>query len=83
MFGLPGGAEVGGHRPATHIVPGAHPSRINDETLRGTVRAMAEAGLRALVVEAGRTLLLDAAGLAAAARDAGITVVGWSGRGVG
>jgi UDP-2,3-diacylglucosamine hydrolase len=49
----------------------------------GTVRAMAEAGLRALVVEAGRTLLLDAAGMAAAARDAGITVLGWSGRGVG
>jgi len=49
----------------------------------GTVRAMAEAGLRALVVEAERTLLLDAAGLAAAARDAGITVLGWSRRGVG
>lgn len=49
----------------------------------GTVRAMAEAGLRVLVVEAGRTLLLDASGLAAAARDAGITVVGRSGRGVG
>jgi len=49
----------------------------------GTVRAMAEAGLRALVVEAGSTLLLDAAGLVSAAREAGITVVGRSGRGVG
>ncbi|HEY8208483.1 MAG TPA: UDP-2,3-diacylglucosamine diphosphatase LpxI [Myxococcaceae bacterium] len=48
----------------------------------GTVRAMAEAGMRALVVEAEKTLLLDAAGLAAAAREAGITVVGWRGRGV-
>jgi UDP-2,3-diacylglucosamine hydrolase len=49
----------------------------------GTVRAMAGAGLRALVVEAGRTLLLDAAGMVAAAGEAGITVVGWSGLGVG
>jgi DUF1009 family protein len=49
----------------------------------GTVRTMAEAGMRALVVEAGKTLLLDAGGLVAAAREAGITVLGWSGRGVG
>lgn len=48
----------------------------------GTVRAMAEAGMRALVVEAEKTLLLDAGGLAAAAREAGITVAGWRGRGV-
>ncbi|HVE84290.1 MAG TPA: UDP-2,3-diacylglucosamine diphosphatase LpxI [Myxococcales bacterium] len=49
----------------------------------GTVRTMEEAGMRALVVEAGRTLLLDAAALVEAARAANVTVVGWSGRGVG
>ncbi|HZN94342.1 MAG TPA: LpxI family protein, partial [Myxococcales bacterium] len=48
----------------------------------GTVKTMSEAGMRALVVEAERTLLLDAAALAAAAREAGVTVAGWSGRGV-
>ena len=48
----------------------------------GTVKTMSEAGMRALVVEAQRTLLLDAAALAAAAREAGVTVAGWSGRGV-
>jgi UDP-2,3-diacylglucosamine hydrolase len=75
--GVPGGVVVKRCKPQQDLrfdLPAVGP---------GTVRAMAEAGLRALVVEAGRTLLLDAAGLAAAARDAGITVVGRSGRGVG
>ncbi len=41
-----------------------------------TIEVMTEAGARVLALEAGRTVLLDAPGLFAAARKAGVTVVG-------
>src|SRR5688572_17324723 len=43
----------------------------------GTLQTMAAAGLRALVVEAGHTLLLEPEKVVAAADKAGIAVLGW------
>ncbi|MBX5481803.1 MAG: UDP-2,3-diacylglucosamine diphosphatase LpxI [Myxococcaceae bacterium] len=42
----------------------------------GTIHVMSEVGATLLAVEAGRTVLLDAAGLVAAAQEGGVTVVG-------